>query len=38
MITISAATSAKELAMVRRLFGEYQRGVEDLLVEDDTCP
>jgi hypothetical protein len=38
MSAITTVTSDAERNVVRRLFGEYRRGVEHLLEDTDVCP
>jgi len=38
MASITTVTSDAERNVVRRLFGEYRRGVERLLDGTDICP
>ncbi len=38
MSSITSVTSDAERHVVRRLFGEYRRGVEHLLEGTDVCP
>lgn len=38
MLQIERVTSERDRRVVRRLFGEYQRGVTELLNGTDICP
>lgn len=38
MTSIRLVTTDIDRAVVKRLFGEYQRGVTELLVGTDVCP